>query len=115
MSTLDEENRPTTLLDNVTNQHDKALRVVLFMAYLYMHDGLRDEQIKKAVTSVTYMFETAGVDTSFVSLAVVARGRRASVRSNEECVEKENERTANVILPVCPSVTGLGEDNSEEL
>lgn len=101
LSTISEENRPDNLLENIENQHDKALRVVLFMAYLYMQDGLRDEQIKKAVTSITYMFETAGIDSSFVSLAVVARGRKASMRSNQECVNKETERTEKMILPVC--------------
>lgn len=101
LSSLEDDNQPGQYLDNVGDQHGKAERVVLFMAYLYMHEGLRDEQIKKAVTSVTFMFESAGYDSSFINLAIVSRGRKASARSNEECTEKDKERADRVILPVC--------------
>ena len=79
----------------------KAQRVVLFMAYLYMHEGMGDEQFRRAVSSVAVMFESAGTESEFFKLAIVSRGRKASTRSNEECVEKENMRADKVILPVC--------------
>ena len=101
LSSLGEDNKPGDFLENIKNQQEKATRIVLFMAYLYMHEGLRDEQIKKAVTCVSYMFETEGIDSDFMNLAVVARGRKASARTNAECVEKEKERADRVILPVC--------------
>ena len=47
-------------MENVTCPQAKAKRVVFFMAYLYMSEGLRDEQIKRAVTSVSYVFEVVG-------------------------------------------------------
>ena len=65
LSTLDTENQPGQYLENMTCTQGKAKRMVLFMAYLYMSEGLRDEQIKRAVTSVSYMFEIEGRDTSF--------------------------------------------------
>ena len=66
-----------------------------------MHEGMRDEQIRRAVSSVAFMFESAGTESEFFKLAIVSRGRKASTRSNEECVEKENMRADKVILPVC--------------
>lgn len=75
--------------------------MVLFMAYLYMSEGLRDEQIKRAITSVAYMFEVEGKDTSFFNLAVVSRGRAATTRSSEESRVHEENRRSNVILPIC--------------
>ena len=83
------------------SQHEKAQRVVLFMAYLYMNDGMRDEQIKRSVTGVAYMFEIKGFDAEFFNLAIVSRGRKASLRSVEECVVQEKVRTDKVIVPVC--------------
>ena len=101
LGTLDSEHHPGQYLEKVTCQETKAQRIVLFMAYLYMSDGLRDEQIKRAVTCVSYMFEVNGKDTSFFNLAVVSRGRAATSRSSEECRTHEMNRRENVILPIC--------------
>ena len=79
----------------------KAQRVVLFMAYLYMHEGMHDEQIRRAVSNVIFMFESVGMELDFFNHAIVSRGRKASTRSNEECGVKEQIRADNVILPVC--------------
>ena len=101
ISTLDESTHPGEHLERVESEEGKALRIVLFMAYLYMNEGLRDEQIKRAVTSVTYMLEVAGKSTSFLHLAVVTRGKTATGRTTEECRAVEMIRGSNVILPVC--------------
>ena len=101
LSTLEEANLPREYLEKVDGSHMKAQRVVLFMAYLYMHEGMRDEQIRRAISSVVFMFETEGVESGFLNLAIVTRGRKASTRSNEECTLKEHVRAENVILPVC--------------
>ena len=100
LGVLDREYYPGQYLEIVTSQQTNQ-RIVLFMAYLYMNEGLRDEQIKRAVTSVSYMFEVAGKDTSFFNLAVVSRGRAATSRSSEECRNHEMVRRDNVILPIC--------------
>ena len=76
----------------ISGKHMKAHRVLLFMAYLYMHEGMRDEQIRRAVSSVAFMFESAGTESELFKLSILSRGRKASTRSNEECVEKENMR-----------------------
>ena len=48
------------------------------LANLYMTEGDRDEQIKKAVTSVAFMFEIKGMNTNFINVALVNRGRAAT-------------------------------------
>lgn len=101
LGTLDSQYYPGHYLERLTCQQSKALRMVLFMAYLYMSEGLRDEQIKRAVTSVSYMFEVEGKDTSFFNLAVVSRGRAATTRCSEESRIHEGIRRSNVILPIC--------------
>ena len=101
LSTLDPDRHPGDYMEKMDNQHEKAQRIVLFMAYLYMNEGLRDEQIKRAVTSVSYMFEVTGGDTSFIDLAMVSRGRSATSRSVEECRAYEEVRGEKVILPLC--------------
>ena len=101
ISTLDENTHPGEHLEKVENDEGKAHRIVLYIAYLYMSEGLRDEQIKRAVTSVTYMLEIAGKNTNFLRLAVVTRGKSATCRTTEECRATEEARGSNVILPVC--------------
>jgi hypothetical protein len=101
LSTLDPDCHPGDFLERMESQHEKAKRIVLFMAYLYMSEGLRDEQIKRAVTGVSYMFEVEGMDASFMELAMVSRGRTATCRSIEECRAYEEVRGSKVILPVC--------------
>lgn len=101
LGTLDSNSHPGEYLEKVKDQNGKAQRVVLFMAYLYMNEGLRDEQIKRTITSLTYMLEVKGMDASFMHLALVSRGRAATSRSSEECRVHEKKRGDNVILPVC--------------
>ena len=101
LGTLDSEHQPGQYLEKVPCQEAKAQRMVLFMAYLYMSEGLREEQIRRAVTCVSYMFEVEGKDTSFLDLAIVSRGRAATSRSSEECRTHEMNRRENVILPIC--------------
>lgn len=111
LKTLSDICHPGLYIENVEGQQEKAKRVVLFMAYLYMSEGLRDEQIKRAVTSVSYMFEVAGKDTSFFKLTVISRGRAATSRSSEECRAYEENRSKNVILPICLDIVmGVRED-----
>lgn len=98
---LGTDNNPGQFMEKIIGQHEKAKRVVLFMAYLYMNNGMRDEQIKKVVTSVAYLFEVEGKDATFFGNAIVSRGRKASVRSAEECSVHENIRAENTILPIC--------------
>jgi hypothetical protein len=104
LDTLDEDYHPGEYLERLDDPHEKAQRIVLFMAYLYISEGDRDEQIKKAVTSVAYMFEVKGLSTSFIHVALVTRGRAATSRSSEECREHEEKRGENVILPICLSI-----------
>jgi hypothetical protein len=101
LSTLDKASHPGEYLERVESQNGKAQRVVLFMAYLYMNVGLRDEQIKRVVTSLTYMLEVKGMDASFMQLALVSRGRAATSRSSDECRAYEEKRGEKAILPVC--------------
>ena len=101
LSNLDSDSHPGEYLERVEGQNDKAQRVVLFMAYLYMSEGLRDEQIKRMVTGLTYMLEVKGMDASFMHLALVSRGRAATSRSSDECRVYEKKRSDNMILPVC--------------
>lgn len=98
---LGTESDPGQFMEKISGQHEKAKRIVLFMAYLYMNNGMRDEQIKKVVTSIAYMFEIEGKDASFFDSAIISRGRKASIRSIEECSAHENTRAANTILPIC--------------
>ena len=101
MNKLDPDRHPGDYLEKMDGQHEKAQRIVLFMAHLYMSEGLRDEQIKRAITSVSYMFEVAGRDASFIDLAMVSRGRAATSRTTEECRAFEVVRGNRVILPLC--------------
>ena len=101
LGTLDDSSHPGEYLERVENQNGKAQRVVLFMAYLYMSEGLRDEQIRRTVTSLTYMLEVKGMDASFMNLAVVSRGRASTSRSSDDCRTHEEKRNDKVILPEC--------------
>ena len=47
------------------------------------------------------MFEINGKDTEFFKLAIVARGKKATLRSVDECVLQEKVRTYKVFLTVC--------------
>ena len=79
LGTLDSEHHPGQYLEKVTCQDAKAQRIVLFfMAYLYMSDGLCDEQIKRAVTCVSYCGWNGGLGrwTSWWT----SGGRRTKVR-----------------------------------
>lgn len=104
LDTLDEEYHPGQYLEKLNDTHEKAQRIVLFMAYLYMTEGDRDEQIKRAITSVAYMMEVKGLNTSFINVALVTRGRVATSRSSDECRQHEEKRGENVILPICLSI-----------
>jgi hypothetical protein len=97
-STKDEVNE---FLQNIENDNDKAKRLVLYMAYLYMEQGLRDEQIKRAITSVAYHFGVNGIPTAFFHLAIVNRGKVAGCRTLAEKAEHEEIRSKKAILPVC--------------
>jgi hypothetical protein len=98
---LGKDSNPGQFMEKIKEQHEKAKRMVLFMAYLYMNNGMRDEQIKRVVTSIAYMFEVEGKDASFFDNAIVSRGRKASLRSIEECSAHEIIRAENTILPIC--------------
>ena len=91
-------------LQNSNSDHDKAKRLVHYMAYLYMEHGLRDDQIKRAVTSVAYHFSVNGEPTTFFGLAIVDRARAAGVRTLAEKVEYEEQRAKKAILPVCMDI-----------
>ena len=84
---LGTESDPGQFMEKISGQHEKAKRIVSFMAYLYMNNGMRDE--------------IEGKDASFFDSAIISRGRKASIRSIEECSAHENTRAANTILPIC--------------
>jgi hypothetical protein len=88
-------------LENIAGDHEKGKRVVLFMAYLYLSFGLREEQIKRLVTGITYFFEIEGKPTGFFALAVVLRGRASVGRTIPEARIFEEQRSKRAILPVC--------------
>ena len=46
LSSLGTANSPGEYMEKVSDNNEKAKRIVLFMAYLYMNNGMRDEQIK---------------------------------------------------------------------
>jgi hypothetical protein len=92
---------PGYYLEKIQNDQDKGKRVVLYMAYLYLNFGLRDEQIKRLVTGVTFYFEIEGRSTSFFALAIVSRGRTAIGRTIPESRDYEEQRSKRAILPVC--------------
>lgn len=100
LETLD-SNFPGYYLEHIKDDNDKGRRVVLYMAYLYLNFGLREEQIKRLVTGITYLFEIEGVPSEFFKLAVVSRGRAAASRTVPEAREYEEERSKKAILPVC--------------
>jgi hypothetical protein len=64
---LGKDSNPGQFMEKIKVQHEKAKRVLLFMAYFCMNNGMRDEQIKRVVTSIAYMFEVEGKDASFFS------------------------------------------------
>ena len=92
LETLD-SNFPGYYLEYIKDDDDKGQRVVLHMVYLYLNFGLREEQIKRLVTGITYLFETEGVPCEFFKLAVVSRGRAAVSRTVPEAREYEKERS----------------------
>jgi hypothetical protein len=94
-------NFPGYYLENITNDHEKGKRVVLYMAYLYLSFGLREDQIKRLVTGIKYFFDIEGISTGFFALAVVSRGRAAIGRTIPEARIFEEERSKRAILPVC--------------
>ena len=81
LNTLDEEHHPGEYLERLEESHEKSQRIVLFMAYLYMTEGDRDEQIKKAITSVAFMFEIKGMNTNFINVCV-GKPRKSSNKPN---------------------------------
>ena len=94
-------NFPGYYLENVKDDHDKGKRVVLYMAYLYLSFGLREEQIKRLVTGIVFYFDIEGIPTAFFALAIVSRGRAAVGRTIPEARVFEEERAKRAILPVC--------------
>ena len=96
-----ESNFPGYFLERINNDNDKGQRIVLYMAYLYLNFGLREEQIKRLVTGITYLFDIEGVSTEFFKLAVVSRGRAAVGRTVPEARDFEEQRSKRAILPVC--------------
>ena len=94
-------NFPGYYLQNIKNDHDTGRRVVLYMAYLYLSFGLREEQIKRLVTGIIYYFDIEGMPTGFFALAIVSRGRAAVGRTIPEARVFEEERSKRAILPVC--------------
>ena len=101
LESLPLESYPGQYLDGLSGDHERAKRIVLFMAYLYMEKGLRDEQINKAVTCVAYQFGVEGISTSFFKLVIISRGHAAGGRRTGEARILEEKRLSNVILPVC--------------
>ena len=95
------DNFPGYYLENIKNDHDKGQRVVLYMAYLYLSFGLREEQIKRLVTGIIYYFDIEGIPTGFFVLAILSRGRAAVGRTIPEARVFEEERSKRAILPVC--------------
>jgi hypothetical protein len=87
-------------LEDVGDDGQRAKRVVLFMADLY-EKGFRDEQISRAVTCVSFQFGVEGVPSDFFKQAIIARARKAGVRSTDEARELEESRTSKVKLPLC--------------
>jgi hypothetical protein len=60
-------------------------------------------------TSVAYMLEVKGLNTSFINVALVTRGRAASSRSSE-CRQYEEKRGESVILLISLSIVlGIGQ------
>ena len=96
-----ESNFPGYFLERINNDNDKGQRIVLYMAYLYLNFGLREEQIKRLVTGITYLFDIEGVSSEYFKLAVVSRGRTAVVRTILEARDFEEQRSKKAILPVC--------------
>jgi hypothetical protein len=94
-------NFPGYFLETMKDESDKGLRVVLYMAYLYMNFGLREEQINRLVTGVKFLFEIEGKPSEFFSLAVVSRGRAAGCRNVPESRQHEETRSHTRILPMC--------------
>ena len=92
---------PGYYLENIKDDHDKGKRVVLYMAYLYLSFGLREEQIKRLVTGIVFYFDIVGIPTAFFALAIVSRGRAAVGRTIPEARVFEEERAKRAILPVC--------------
>jgi hypothetical protein len=74
------------------------------MAYLFMEDGLREEQIQRAITAVSYHFSINGKATRFFQLAIVSRGRASGQRSLHEKVCQEVNRSQTQILPICMDI-----------
>ena len=94
-------NFPGYYLEKIKCDHDKGQRVVLYMAYLYLNFGLREEQIKRLVTGIVFFFDIEGIPSSFFELAVVSRGRAAVGRTIPESRNFEEQRSKRAILPVC--------------
>jgi hypothetical protein len=73
-------------LERVESNKGKAHRIALFKVYLYMSEGFRDEQIKRVLTTVTYILKIAGECTNFLRLAIMTeRNQRvATQRKNAD-------------------------------
>ena len=104
LNTLTSDFHPGEYLEALEDDEKKAKRVVLYMAHLYLNMGWRGEQVRKAITCLTYHFEVAGLSSAFLRLAIVSRGKSAAGRSTEEARMKEEEKAAHSILPVCMDV-----------
>ena len=104
LQTLPSEFHPGDYLEALDNDERKSKRVVLYMAHLYLNVGWRGEQVRKAVTCLTYHFEIAGLSSTFLRLAIVSRGKSAAGRNTEEARSREEEKAAHSILPVCMDV-----------
>lgn len=101
LNTLDQKVHPGVYMEELPDELSRGKRLVLFMAYLFHEEGLRDEQIKKALTALSYQFGITGRSTTCFKLDIVLRGRRAGVRSNEEARALDVKRTKSMSLPIC--------------
>lgn len=104
LHTLPSDFHPGEYLEALEDDEKKAKRVVLYMAHLYLNMEWRGEQVRKAITCLTYHFEVAGLSSAFLRLAIVSRGKSAAGRSTEEARMKEEEKAAHSMLPVCMDV-----------
>jgi hypothetical protein len=87
-ATLPRSSDPGELIELCLSEKARAQELILFIRYLYIVKGFREEKVAAVCTGIAYCVTRAGHSASFLSSELAKRVRRACGRSAEEARAK---------------------------
>jgi hypothetical protein len=99
-ATLPRDSDPGEFFELCPSEKAKDQELILFIRYLYIEKGFREEKVAAVCTGIAYCVTLAGHSASFLSSELAKRARRACGRSAEEAREKNLVKLASDKKPV---------------